>query len=300
MAKPKVSALVVTYNHEKFIGECLDSILTQKTSFPVEILVGDDASTDNTQQVLREYQAKNPERIRLILHSTNFGDIGKLVWTRLFAESQGEYVHGIEGDDYWINENKLQMQAEVLDAHPGHSICFHNTRVVFDGVPQNWPIPDNAFNPYAKEEYSLDDLIGEHEKCFIHASSMLFRRSSVRMPEWLFRSKSSDIPFTILLAEQGPIRYIPEFMSVYRKHAAGLSFTDDYNAPAFLENRIQMYEDIDRELGYRFHARIRKTISRYYVSSACCSQHRDNDEARAYYLGKAKELDPQLQIVWSS
>jgi len=300
MAKPKVSVLVVTYNHEKFIRECLDSILAQKTSFPVEILVGDDASTDNTQQVLREYQAKNPERIRLILHSTNFGDIGKLVWTRLFAESQGEYIHTIEGDDYWTNEHKLQMQAEALDAYPGHSGCFHNTRVVFDGVPQHWPIPGNAFNPSEQEEYALDDLIGEQEKCFIHTSSILFRRSAVRTPDWLFQSKSADIPFTILLAEQGPIRYIPEFMSVYRKHAAGLSFTDDYNAPAFLENRIQMYEDIDRELGYRFHARIRKTISRYYVSIACCSQHRDNDEARAFYLGKAKELDPQLQIAWSS
>lgn len=259
----KVSVCVVTYNHEKFVAQTLDSILMQKTTFPFEIVIGDDCSKDNTAVILKEYQQRYPEKIRLILHSKNLGLNGKYNALSTFAAAKGEYIAQFDGDDYLISPDKLQKQVEMLDAHPEYSACYHNAKVVYD---------DNAAPPYlvnmlSKPAITVDDLIGEDELCFIATSSLMFRREDFARnpdPEWTNLSTSGDIPRNIMLATRGPIGYIDEVMSVYRKNRGGASFVDNHQSAGFLFNRIQMYSNINKELGYKYDPTLRKNIATYY------------------------------------
>ncbi|QRR01917.1 glycosyltransferase family 2 protein [Dyadobacter sandarakinus] len=259
----KVSVCVVTYNHEKFVGQMLDSILMQETTFPFEIIVGDDCSRDNTRAVLKSYQERFPDKIRLLLHAKNLGLNGKFNALATFAAARGEYIAQFDGDDYLISPHKLQKQVALMDAHPEYSACFHNAKVIFD---------DNAAPPYlvntlTKREYTVDDLIGEDELCFIATSSLMFRREDFEKhpdPEWTNLSTSGDIPRNIMLATRGPIGYIDEVMSVYRKNRAGASFADNHYGADFLFNRIQMYANINKELQYKYDDRLQKNIATYY------------------------------------
>ncbi|MBC7892171.1 MAG: glycosyltransferase, partial [Sphingobacteriaceae bacterium] len=126
---PKVSIYCITYNHGPYIAQALGGFLAQQTNFPFEIVVGDDASLDDTQAVLRDYQARFPEKIRLLLHEKNRGAIHNFI--DVYHACQGEYMATCEGDDYWTDPLKLQKQADFLDAHPDFSMVFHNAEVRF-------------------------------------------------------------------------------------------------------------------------------------------------------------------------
>jgi glycosyltransferase involved in cell wall biosynthesis len=259
----KVSVCVVTYNHEKFIAQTLDSILMQQTTFPFEIIVGDDCSKDNTVQILKEYQQKYPDQIRLILHDKNLGLNGKYNALSTFAAARGEYTAQFDGDDYLIVTDKLQKQVEMLDANPHYSASYHNARVIFD---------DNAAPPYLvntmnKAEIRVEDLIQEDEECYIATSSLMFRTKDFAEnpdPEWTNLSTSGDIPRNIMLASRGPIGYIDEVMSVYRKNRGGASFADNHQGADFLFNRIQLYSNINKEFDYQYNIKLSKLISTYY------------------------------------
>ena len=112
----KLSVVCITYNHERFIRDCLEGFVMQKTDFPFEILINDDASTDKTADIIREYEAKYPHLFRCVYQTENQQG-KKNVWTDiLFPMVQGEYVALYEGDDYWTNPLKLQKQVDFLDA----------------------------------------------------------------------------------------------------------------------------------------------------------------------------------------
>lgn len=259
----KVSVCVVTYNHEKFVAKMLDSILMQETTFPFEIIVGDDNSKDNTVAILKEYQKRFPDKIRLILHDKNLGLNGKYNALSTFAAARGEYTAQFDGDDYLISPHKLQKQVELLDANPHYSASYHNARVIFD---------DNAAPPYLvntlkKPEINVEDLIQEDEECYIATSSLMFRTKDFAEhpdPEWTNQSTSGDIPRNIMLASRGPIGYIDEVMSVYRKNRGGASFVDNHQSADFLFNRIQLYSNINRQFNYKFDETLRKLLATYY------------------------------------
>ncbi|WP_342088846.1 glycosyltransferase family 2 protein [Dyadobacter sp. OTU695] len=281
----KVSVCVVTYNHEKFVAKMLDSILMQQTTFDFEIIVGDDLSKDNTRAILTDYQQRFPDKIRLLLHSKNLGLNGKFNALATFAAAKGEYIAQFDGDDYLLVPDKLQKQVDMMDANPHYSACFHNARVVYD---------DNAAPPHLvnwinKKEFTVDDLIGEDELCFIATSSLMFRREDFAKnpdPEWTNRSTSGDIPRNIMLATRGPIGYIDEVMSVYRKQRGGASFADNHYGKDFLFNRIEMYSNIDKELKYKYHDRLKKNIATYYYKMLFSREYGDTYWPRVKYAVK--------------
>lgn len=281
----KVSVCVVTYNHEKFVAKMLDSILMQQTTFDFEIIVGDDLSKDNTRAILTDYQQRFPDKIRLLLHPKNLGLNGKFNALATFAAAKGEYVAQFDGDDYLLVPDKLQKQVDMMDANPHYSACFHNARVVYD---------DNAAPPHLvnwinKKEFTVDDLIGEDELCFIATSSLMFRREDFAKnpdPEWTNRSTSGDIPRNIMLATRGPIGYIDEVMSVYRKQRGGASFADNHYGKDFLFNRIEMYSNIDKELKYKYHDRLKKNIATYYYKMLFSREYGDTYWPRVKYAVK--------------
>src|SRR5258708_3052102 len=129
---PLVDVTLITYNHEKFIAQAIESVLSQQTGFEFRLLVGDDCSTDNTQSIIRSYAEKYPERICLMLDSTHRGlKSRERVGVRALTGSTAKYVALLDGDDYWTDAYKLQKQADFLETHPDFAICFHNVRMVF-------------------------------------------------------------------------------------------------------------------------------------------------------------------------
>ncbi len=128
MGNKKVSVVVATYNQEKYIGHTLESIVTQKVNFEYEVIVGDDCSPDGTADVVRKYAEQYPDIIVPILREKNLGMGGNTA--DLTMRAQGDYIAFIEGDDYWIDENKLQKQVDFLDSHPDYIACFGLCQIV--------------------------------------------------------------------------------------------------------------------------------------------------------------------------
>ena len=152
----EVSVVVPVRDQERFIGRCLDSILEQKTSFPIEILVGDDCSTDNTRKILAEYAAKN-DNIKLFLRETQLGATQNVV--DLCTKMQGKFFAYLEGDDYWCDPDKLQIQYNFLTTHPDFVGCFHDVLLVDE---HDRPIRKKLNWITSKKTLTFDDYDGYH------------------------------------------------------------------------------------------------------------------------------------------
>lgn len=282
----KVSVLIITYNQHKFIRKAIDSALAQQTTFPIEILVGDDFSGDGTREIIQEYERRYPGLVIGVLHPRNMGKNGGINFLETLKLAKGEYYALMDGDDYWTDSRKLQKQADFLDAHPDYSTVFHNALITYeDGTPSH---PVNG--PVMKPFYTVDDLIGEDEIWFMATSSTLYRNNISEYPTWFRESSSGDIPRLILKAKLGKIGYIPDMMSVYRKNRGGASFADNYYDESFLRNRIQMYRDINRELDYKYDRVLRRNIARYYRMLLDSKQYKNRYFRRAFYALKYLHL----------
>jgi glycosyltransferase involved in cell wall biosynthesis len=214
MSTPDVSVLLVTYNHEKFIAQAIESVLAQQTRFGFELLISEDCSTDRTREIVQAYQRANPGRIRLFLSERNLCD-GSVV-TRAWMAAEGRYVAMLDGDDYWTSTDKLQRQRDFLETHPEYSACCHNGLIVWEDSRE----PPQVYHPEGKKTTLLekDVWLGND----ILACSMMHRRNSVSsFPEWYYGVEVGDWPINMMGAAQGPIKYLPEVMAVYRQHAGG-------------------------------------------------------------------------------
>jgi glycosyltransferase involved in cell wall biosynthesis len=285
VTNPKVSVLVLCFRHAAFLSQCLDSIFSQVTDFNYEVIIGDDASDDGSQDIIRQYISKYPEKIsQVFLHEKNWGDFGRTNALIIQKAAKAPYAIIIEGDDYWIAPNKLALQVEVLDANPDSVICFHNALIQYEDEPRQF----DYVNHNQKEISTLDDLIGEDEIWFMATASVMFRNIYINeAPDWYFKSKSGDIPMYILLAEKGNIRYIDKVMSVYRKHFQGMSFSDGKQDAFFLLNRIEMYQNINKYLKFKYHQKISKNIARYYLMMANSVQYGNNFFISRFYVLKS-------------
>jgi len=236
---PKVSVFVLTYNHVEWIGQALDSVLAQQTTFDFELVVADDCSTDGTREVVREYAARHPERIRTFLPERNLGVEG--IWLRAARRCRGEYVAILEGDDYWTSPDKLARQVELLEARPGWSSCFHRATLFHD----SGEAPSRPATPaFDREVFELDDLI---RACFIPFLTVMFRREVLgSVPGWAFSYAWFDWLFHIYCARRGPIGFLDDDMAAYRVHDRGNWSSRDRAAQ--LEEDLKVYERLAREL----------------------------------------------------
>lgn len=293
----KVSVCIATYNQEKFIGQAIESALAQQVNFPMEILVGDDFSTDNTRAVVQTYIDRYPDLVKPVFHPRNLGQNGLFNAMETFKQAKGTYLASFDGDDYWTDPLKLQKQVDLLDANPDFVACYHNALITYeDGSPSH------VLNPPNQPAVStLDDLIGEDEIWFMATSSVLFRNVLHTYPAWFMRSVSGDIPRYILLAKHGKIGYLPDVMSVYRKNQGGTSFTDKYHDAGFLRNRIDMYEGINQELDYRYDRKLKRNIARYYKMMLESEQYRNRYYPRnllaAKYLWLGRPAAAERKLI---
>jgi glycosyltransferase involved in cell wall biosynthesis len=211
---PKVSVLITTYNHASYIAQAVTSALNQKTDFPVEVIVGEDCSTDGTRDILLDLQKRHGPKLKLLLHERNLG--GPQNVRSVLAACRGQYVAMLEGDDYWTSPHKLHRQVRALDSHPEWALCFHPARMVYQDAsrpPQTFP------HNWSKPVATVDDLFQNN---FICTCSVLFRNRLFELPAWHSEIVPGDWAIHILNADRGLIGYLPQVMADYRIHAAGL------------------------------------------------------------------------------
>lgn len=212
---PVVSVLCIAFNHERFIRQCLDGFLMQRTAFPIEIVVHDDASTDSTAAIIREYAARHEGLIRPILQKENQHSKGELLAANLFGYAQAPYVALCEGDDFWTSPDKLQQQILLLEEHSEASGCIHRADGHFEETGE---IISGHFGPEdIKPRYTVDDLLASGN--FVPTASIVFRRNALRK---LPAGPHGDFLMLVEAARSGPLLYIDQSMAAYRKHAGGI------------------------------------------------------------------------------
>ena len=217
-----VSICCLTYNHGEFITQALDGFLMQKTSFAFEILVHDDASTDETTKIVQTYQSCYPDIIKPIIQKENQWSKGlrAISATYNFPRAAGKYIAMCEGDDYWTDPTKLQKQVDFLEKNPDYVITYHDAMVIDDNekVIKKSKMPDHN-----KRDYTQKDLIGG--KTNILTLSMVFRNldSMKEQAEETRYFINGDNFITAQLGLFGKGKYFPEIKpAVYRQHAGGV------------------------------------------------------------------------------
>ncbi|MGG7213215.1 glycosyltransferase family 2 protein [Clostridium nigeriense] len=263
MNKPLVSISCITYNHEKYISDALDSFLMQKTDFEFEILIHDDASNDRTADIIRDYEKKYPNIIKPIYQSENQYSKGRQRMFHIFNDSRasGKYIALCEGDDYWTDPYKLQKQVDYMKKNPKCSMCIHSADII-DGEKRLQGI---KVRPY-KESciVSIDDLIMGGGGFCATASIMYYKKAFEDLPQFYMDAHVGDYPLQLILASRGQVYYINESMSAYRVGIQG-SWTTNLNSGndskekdiKNCENDIKLLKKFDI---YTMH-RYRKTIN---------------------------------------
>lgn len=249
----KVSILVCSYNHERFIKHTLQSIADQKTNYSYEIIVADDASTDRTQQIIREFKKKHPDIMKkTILRTKNVG-IGSNYYEALCL-AEGEYLAICDGDDYWVDDEKLEKQISFLEANREYTVACADFRIHEVGKPDE---EDTEFNitKYLrgscgmKKKYTIHDLVFSR---FIASCTMVLRwKLKNRVPEFLKEYQVIDFPLSLIHASCGFIKVFPEVMSVYNVHPKSISNSAHATV---LNDSIRLMAELNQFLGYRITA----------------------------------------------
>lgn len=212
-----VTIVVLTYFHEKYIAQALDSILAQKTDLHYEILVGDDASEDRTPEILREYEARDPEHIKLTLRPENVGATRN--GTDLYQRARGKYIANLEGDDFWLDPHKLQKQWEFLETHPEYVGCCGKCIIVDEnGIPDYTQTPQfvQCSKTMTLEEFVADWRLPSQAGTFMYRN--IYR--DMDPGEYAIRDTAhrnvGDKTIMLLLLPHGPFYCSNEILSAYR------------------------------------------------------------------------------------
>lgn len=247
-----LTVLCTTYNHGMYIRDALESFVSQETSFRYKVLVHDDASTDETADIIREYAAKYPDIIYPICQKENQYSKGvKIVERFMVPFVEGKYIARCEGDDYWCDNNKLQTQVDFLETHPDYVACVHNTRLI--NMKTN-----KRRNMYTgcDGDIHLEDVITKGSACY-HTSSLVYRVEYLsNRPDFTTKVKGvGDYPLSIYLALSGRVKYFGKVMSCYRYATRG-SWSQRNNTIAkkvnVVKNIITMLESANQYSDYKF------------------------------------------------
>ena len=283
-ARPKVSVCMITYNHEKFIVQAIESVLQQDAEFSIELVIGDDASKDGTPALLAALQAAHPERIKLRLNTSNMGMMGNLQAT--LGECEGQYIAMLEGDDYWSDPGKLRKQIALMDATPTAALSFHPVQ-----IHENGGFVPDRFTREVPAVTTIRDLAHGN---YMHTCSVVYRAGLfAKYPESFATSTVGDYFMHMLHARHGDILKLPETMAVYRVHSGGV-----WSSHKGIEKKVLQYlecmignfdEEIDRILIER-HASIAVRVLFEEIGSA-------DDAASAANLARCLKYHPQALLT---
>lgn len=230
---PKVSVCVVTYNQEKYIAQCLQSILEQETDFDFEIIVGDDCSTDGTRKIVQEFSEKYPEKFRLLFHTQNIGAAFNYAKTHELAA--GEYVAHMDGDDLML-PSKLQKQVNAFSENSDCVMVSHDMFII-DG---NSLINKRTFKKHKTGIYTLWDLY-QTLPFFAHSSKMVKKDIELKVLRNIEKN-TLDIELHIQMAEHGYIYHIDEPLGSYRAGVGISSASKEFVNPILVEGMGRIFE----------------------------------------------------------
>ncbi len=254
----KLNIALLTYNHAEFIERALNSVLNQKTNFPFLIIVGDDGSTDGTQDILKSYLKKYPDQIKLLLSPKNFGVFHNI--HKLLKACTAPYIAILEGDDYWSYPNKLQAQVDFLVHHPNYQGCFHDTLIEVENNELNLKTNQyfSGFRYYSQfNQYNTDfhpwDLI---TRTIIPTSALVFVNNNWSEQILKFKDISLSLSwaFELLLLKKdtynpGKFRYINEVWSTYTNHSNGI--TKQKDTSSFIKTNKKILKRLLKDPYYR-------------------------------------------------
>lgn len=271
---PLVAIHCLVYNHELYLRDCFEGFVKQQTNFPFVVIVHDDASTDKSVTIIREYENKYPHIFRPIYEKENQYSIGKYQiieesMKNAIVKTEAKYVAMCEGDDYWIDPLKLQKQVDFLESNLNYSLCFTNS------IVKSSDCETVAIN-HIWDTYSIEEVIGTNSLNMVkrgdnvvscgHTSTILYRRPQERIPKWVSQCFIGDEPLFIYLSQFGKAKFLNEPMSVYRA-GVGVSSCNFDQKKDWL-NRIEMYRIINKGLNYKYKKIIRSIIAQYYFNLA--------------------------------
>lgn len=250
MDEIQVTIRCFTFNHERFIRQCLEGFVMQKADFRFEAIVHDDASTDNTAAIIREYAEKYPDIIKPIYETENQYSKHDGSLTRIMnAHTRGKYIAMCEGDDYWTDPYKIQKQVDFLESHPDYVMCSSR----FDKYWQESGVleedPDKDFEG---ADYDLQNLIGG--KWLTQTLTVMYRRSALDLKHYARYGMSLDMILFYELLKHGKGYCFPEVMGVYRYHEGGVwsEVSQNHRRLTEFKARLAIYRVEQNEMAARF------------------------------------------------
>ena len=282
-----VSISCITYNHAPYIRQCLDGFMMQKTDFLFEVLIHDDASIDETAAIIREYEAKYPDIIKPIYQTENqySKGVGGITVRFNLPRAQGKYIALCEGDDYWIDPNKLQKQVDFLEANEDVSMCFHSAEII---NAEGNKIED--CRRYNKDQYvPIEDLIfgGGY---FCPTASLVFRTQYIKSgyPDFCINCHVGDYPLQLYLSYKGKVFYFDNEMAVYRVGISG-AWSQTFPKTDFsikikkCLTELQMLDGINALFDYKYSSVIKKKQGNYLISALLLPHRNKKSEIKKIF-----------------
>lgn len=260
---PTVSIVMLAYQHEQFISQAIESVLSQQTRFKFELIIGEDGSQDGTLDICRNYERRYPDWVIVISTGENVSCNGES-WNffRTCRRCRGKYVAFCEGDDYWTDPYKLQKQVDFMEANPDCTICFHPVVTHWeDGSLPDCEYPMNA-SRFLLYPPTLRELLRAN---YIQTNSVLYRWNvdGRLFDDFPLRELPGDWMLNLLHAQHGRIGFLPDNMAVYRRHAGGLwtgAWKDEkWFARLGLRNAL-FYASVQKRFGVDRHSVLRRLV----------------------------------------
>jgi glycosyltransferase involved in cell wall biosynthesis len=241
MNTPLLSVCLITYNHENYIRQAIESVLMQKVNFDWELIIAEDCSTDTTRAIVLEYKEKHPDFIKLILQEKNVGPAKN--WLDLIEAPKAKYIAYFEGDDYWTDPLKLQKQVDFLEKNEEYGICFHNVE------------QQNSLNEFkttiipgyiVNRVLSIQDYILENKTA---SCSMIFRGEFFKsIPKWFNELPYGDLGLVLIVLKNSNKKamILSDIMGVYRVHPGGIHGKYLKDNKAIIKTSIQHLDFIKK------------------------------------------------------
>lgn len=263
LAKPLVSVCMITFNHEKYVRQAIEGVLMQQCTFPFELVIGEDCSTDSTREICEQFVKQYENIIRLLPSERNLGMMANFI--RTLQACTGKYIALCEGDDYWTDPYKLQKQVDFLEANPDFVFTFHDAFILNEKTGEkHLRIGDRKID----ETVDLKSVILQKN---ISTASIVYRNvlEYKSLPDWFYNISNGDYGLCVLLAEKGPGKFFRKPMSIYRVHEGGVwsssGFEKTHKADLAFYNYLLKYYT-DRDIQNAIRAKIRWTNYNYGIS----------------------------------
>ena len=261
--KKELTVIVMTYNQKDYIAKALDSVLSQKTNVDFDILIHDDCSDDGTYQIIRSYQDKFSNKIKIIKEDERRflkEGFNMMIYNHVVPFVDSKYIAYLDGDDYWCDDNKLQLQYDFMVSHPEYSMCFHPAyQLKRDGdMSSRWFFND-------KGDIDMSDVINDHPGIKI-ATSSIFLTSEVfkDFSDWRKAFPVEDVPMYMTALLYGKVHRFKEPMSVYRQFSSGSWSSQNINNKErvliHLNGLIVGSKMFDEQTNYKYHELVIKQI----------------------------------------